>query len=322
MKRMNVIIFSHESDLDGVFSAAIGLIRYPQARTVFFGYGIESFRRMSSFIYSFTNSHLTKNSLVIISDLALNDDNQLIDLCKDSFSKAKEMGCRIIWVDHHPWPERAMHAITPFIEPIIDTSGRKCAAELMYENFLSGNSLAAKLASIARSMDFFTKDQYLTPISELIIYYHNLPGPYERLSLLARKVSRGVLWDTEMQIDYSEYIKIRDTEKLEAWQSMQIKEIKGGFRVAFIKSSSFLQKSLFSEEVFEKTNSDIVIFYSSEGKVSIRRNNALLSCRRIAANLPEGGGHEFAAGARLLSDPSNLEAVIEELQEAVVNSFQ
>jgi hypothetical protein len=92
-----------------------------------------------------------------------------------------------------------MYAIRSFIERIIDMSGRKCAAELMYENFLSANNVAAKLASIANSMDFFTKDQYL------------LLFPYEKLSLLARKVSRGVLWDTETQIDYSEYIKVQDT---------------------------------------------------------------------------------------------------------------
>ena len=34
---MKVIIFSHESDLDGLYSAAIGLMRYPQAMTVFLG---------------------------------------------------------------------------------------------------------------------------------------------------------------------------------------------------------------------------------------------------------------------------------------------
>ena len=42
---MKVTIFSHESDIDGVFSAAIGLIRYPQARTVFLGYGTENFTK-------------------------------------------------------------------------------------------------------------------------------------------------------------------------------------------------------------------------------------------------------------------------------------
>ncbi len=51
---MKVIIFSHESDLDGLYSAAIGLMRYPQAMTVFLGYGAENFSKLGNFIYSAT----------------------------------------------------------------------------------------------------------------------------------------------------------------------------------------------------------------------------------------------------------------------------
>ena len=70
---MKVIIFSHESDLDGLYSAAIGLVRYPQAMTVFLGYGAENFQKMGNFIYSAT--HFSKErGLVIIADLGLNDD--------------------------------------------------------------------------------------------------------------------------------------------------------------------------------------------------------------------------------------------------------
>ena len=51
---MEVLIFSHESDMDGLFSAAIGLLRYPQARTVFLGYGKESFETMGHFSNTFS----------------------------------------------------------------------------------------------------------------------------------------------------------------------------------------------------------------------------------------------------------------------------
>lgn len=319
---MDVIIFSHESDLDGVFSAAIGLIRYPQARTVFLGYGVESFKKMADSIYYSTIHSSTNKGIIIISDLGLRDDNLSIDICNKMFSEAKEIGWRIIWVDHHPWPENAAKAIRPFIEPIIDMSGRKCAADLMYETFLSGNNIAAKLASMAHTMDFFTKDQYLTPISELIVYYRNLPNSYQKLSLLARKVSQGLLWDIEMQSDYGDYTVLRDKARDKAWESIQIKIIKGKFKVAFIKSSSYVQKSLFSEEVFLKTNSDIIVFYDIEGNVSIRRNNTLISCREIAVNLPEGGGHQFAAGARYSSDPFDPQSVIKELEQAIIQSIE
>jgi nanoRNase/pAp phosphatase (c-di-AMP/oligoRNAs hydrolase) len=41
----------------------------------------------------------------------------------------------------------------------------------------------------------------------------------------------------------------------------------------------------------------------------------------VAANLPEGGGHDYAAGARFKSDPLDTAAVILELQEAVTKAL-
>ena len=84
-------------------------------------------------------------------------------------------GWNIMWVDHHPWSEQAIESVKPFVEVVLDASGRKCGADLMYETLLPGNTLAAKLASMAHTMDFFTRDQYLTPISELNTLLSNLP---------------------------------------------------------------------------------------------------------------------------------------------------
>src|SRR5919201_6590041 len=313
---MKVTIFSHESDIDGVFSAAIGLIRYPQARTVFLGYGTENFTKMRDFIYSATYSYKEKG-IFIISDLGLNDN--LIDICKDIFSNAKKNGWRIIWVDHHLWSQKAIEAVNPFIEIVRDSSGEKCAADLMYETFLPGHAIAAKLASMAHTMDFFTKDQYLTPISELIRYYHNFPNFYDRLTNLAQKSATGILWDIEMQDQYNRYVQLRDNAKKQVLSTMRIKQLKD-IKVVFIQSSPFIQTSLFSEEVFQLTQADLAMFYSSEGKVSIRRNNEKIACSDISANLSEGGGHKFASGAILRSDPMDVDAVIHELEIAILTA--
>jgi nanoRNase/pAp phosphatase (c-di-AMP/oligoRNAs hydrolase) len=88
-----------------------------------------------------------------------------------------------------------------------------------------------------------------------------------------------------------------------------------------VQSSPYLQNSLFSEEVFARTNADLVMFYSAKGKVSIRRNNDAISCRDVAANLPEGGGHAYAAGATFKSDPADAAAVISELETAVTRAL-
>ena len=311
---MRVIIFSHESDVDGLFSAAIGLIRYPQARTIFLGYGIENFNKMGDFIYSAVSPN-KEGGIFIISDLGLND--KLIDLCKNIFSNAKKNGWQTIWVDHHLWSQKAIDTLKPYVELVINSSGQKCAADLMYETFLPRNNTAAKLSSIAHTVDFFTKDQYLTPISELIRYYHNFSDFYDRLSDLAQKSATGILWDIEMQDQYNKYVRLRDDAKQQVLSTMRIKQLKD-IKVVFIQSSPFIQTSLFSEEVFQKTQADLAMFYSSEGKVSIRRNNEKIACSDISVNLYEGGGHKFAAGAILRSNPMDVEAVIHELEIAIL----
>lgn len=317
---MKVIIFSHESDLDGLYSAAIGLMRYPQAMTVFLGYGMENFNKLGNFIHSATRSSNSDelDGKIIIADLGLNDE--LIETCRKTFSDAVSNGWKITWVDHHPWSDQAIEAVKPFAEIVLDASGRKCAADLMYETLLLGNTLAAKLASMAHTMDFFTNDQYLTPISELIRYYQTLPDFYYRLSDLAFKSSRGILWDVEMQNDFNNYVSLRDEAKQQVLASMQIREAER-FKVVYLQSSPYLQSSLFSQEVFSKTGADLVLLYSTKGKVSIRRNNDTISCRSIAANLPEGGGHDYAAGATFKSDPSDIAAVISELHAAVTKAL-
>jgi uncharacterized protein len=313
-----VIIFSHESDLDGLYSAAIGLMRYPQAMTVFLGYGAENFSKLGNFIYSADRYSASECGQIVIADLGLNDE--LIETCRKIFSDAVLKGWKIMWVDHHPWSQLAIEAVKPFVEIVLDASGRKCAADLMYETLLPGNILAAKLASMAHTMDFFTRDQYLTPISELIRYYQTFPDFYYRLSNLAEKSAKGILWDVEMQSDYNSYVHLRDEAKAKVFSSLQIRQV-GRFKVAYVQSSPYLQNSLFSEEVFVNTKADLVMFYSTKGKVSIRRNNDLISCRSIAANLSEGGGHDYAAGATFKSDPSDTAAVLLELEAAAAKAL-
>lgn len=317
---MKVIIFSHESDLDGLYSAAIGLLRYPQASTVFLGYGAENFQKIGNFIYSAT--HFSKEpepGLAIIVDLGLNDDT--IETCKEIFSDAVRNGWKLMWVDHHPWSQAAIDAVRQHAELVLDSSGAKCAADLMAETLLPGNDLAAKLAGMAHTMDFFTKDQYLTPVTELIKYYQTLPDFYERLAALAKKSARGILWDVEMQADYAKYSKLRDEAKAQVLAATQVRQ-SAGIKVAYVPTSPYLQSSLFSEEVFAVTGADLALFYSAKGKVSIRRSNGRVSCRAVAAGLPEGGGHDYAAGATFRSDPGDGRAVISELEAAVQKAVQ
>ncbi|MGI0026069.1 MAG: DHH family phosphoesterase, partial [Nitrososphaera sp.] len=217
---MKVLIFSHESDLDGLYSAAIGLIRYPQAMTIFLGYGADNLNKMGNFIYSATH-HSNEEGLIIIADLGLNDE--LIEPCVHILASAAADAWKIMWVDHHPWSEQAVSAASQFAEIVLDTSGKKCASELMYERLVPGNELGKQLASMAHVMDFFTKDQYLTPITELIRYYQTFPDFYDRMLELAHKSAKGILWDVDMQAEYVSYVKLRDEAKEQVLSTIQVR---------------------------------------------------------------------------------------------------
>ena len=310
---MRVILFSHESDVDGIFSTAIGLIRYPQARTFFLDYSKESFMKIINQFF-FSNESQEKN-LYIISDLGFNDS--LLSIFKSTLNNLNKIKNEIIWVDHHPWSKNTIDEIHSFVELILDDSGKKCATELMYERFLLDNDYAKHLANIAHSTDFFVKDQYITPLPEIIRYYLTFNDSYERLSKLAHKISMGVLWDIQLSEDYKKYEFFRDNDKKQVLEELKIKKI-DDLNVVFVRSTPYLQTSLFSEEIFNKTKADLAIFYGKNGKISIRRNNEKIDCNAIALKLIDGGGHKFAAGGTIRSDPNNIEDIISEIEETIL----
>ncbi|MGC2597087.1 MAG: DHHA1 domain-containing protein [Nitrososphaeraceae archaeon] len=270
---------------------------------------------MAKFLRTVINS-TKKAGIVLISDIGMNEDSYIIEICNDIFDITEQNNWKVTWIDHHPWPIKVVNTFNRRIELVLDDSGNRCAADLMYDYLLKDNMVAAKLAGMAHAMDFFTKEEYLTPVAELIRYYSNFEDFYERLAKLAQKASVGILWDIEMQIQYSQYVSLRDYEKKQSISSMRTKNV-DGIKVVFVKSFPYIQNSLFADELFSLTKADIVMLYNSKGDVSIRRNNDSIACNEIANNLSHGGGHQFAAGASFRSDPLDVDAIISELETAI-----
>lgn len=325
---MKTIFVTHESDVDGIFSAAIGLIRFPHSKVLFTTYGKENFSSIFEIIYNEVILS-TENGQLVVSDLGLNDST--IDSVAELLNFLKSNQWSVIWIDHHPWSDEAKRTIKEEQSHrlILDNSGTLCASELVYREFLPGNFIAEKLAKIAHTTDFLTNDQQIPPLPELITYYKTLPQFYQKINNMAKKISQGILWDIEMQSEYNNYCNIRDIEKEKILKDIKIIEnnIKNNYNtnnkitIAIVPLSPYLQVSIFSQEVFDKTHADVVFFFDKTGKVSIRRNNNKIKCNNIAKNLDEGGGHAYAAGGRLKSNPSNIEQVLQELKNALNNSF-
>jgi oligoribonuclease NrnB/cAMP/cGMP phosphodiesterase (DHH superfamily) len=310
---MKVLLFSHESDVDGIFSVSIGLIRYPQAKAFFLDYTKESFMKIIDHISLMNNT--PEKKLFIISDLGFNDN--LLSLFRNSLTYSNTSRNDVIWIDHHPWSKNTINEIDPLIDLVLDESGNKCASELMYERFLFENDYALELAKFAHTTDFFLKDQYITPLPELIRYYLTFNDSHKRLSNLALKISNGILWDIEMSRDYKKYELLRNDDKNNVLKELKIKKI-DDLNVVFVKSTPYLQTSIFSEEIFNITNADLAIFYGKNGKISIRRNTDKIECNAIALKLKDGGGHKFAAGGTINTDPENLEEIMAEIEQTII----
>jgi len=298
-------------------------MRYPQAKIFFTSYGKENFERISQLIYR-EIIEKAGHGLLIFCDLGLN--KEILPLMSEVFGFVRSNNWSILWLDHHPWTAEALELFgVDMVEDrklILDTSGDKCASELVYEFFLKSNIIAKHLAKMAHTSDFLVKDQFLPPLPELILYYKTFPNFYTKLANLSLKISKGTLWDTEMQDEYRIFSNLRDESKTESWKKLRELNLDNGIRMMVIPAGPYIQSSLFSEEIFQKTNADIIFFLTSDGKVSIRRSNPILRCNDIAAELLEGGGHKYAAGGRVRSDPLDLNLVINELKNAVENSLK
>jgi len=316
-RKIEAIICSHISDLDGILSAAIAAIKYPEAEISFHNYGLNQFEAMFKQVVR-TIRRAGRKGIVIISDLGINPEME--DFCLDTLRKIVKMHWDVVWVDHHPWSKGIITSLRQIAKIVHDESGTVCASELMHKYLLPSNQIAKQLSMLAHNMDFMVGDDNVPPISELIQYYRTLSNVQKRLRRLALTAAIGILWDTKMQSDYLKYLALCKMEKKRAMRSLKIIQV-GKFTVALIQVSKYLQTSLFSKEIFYSTGADVAILYDDQGKVSIRRNNDQISCRSIASHLADGGGHEFAAGGRIRWTTNNTKNIPRELEQIARKSL-
>lgn len=314
---MRVIICTHEADIDGMYSASVALMRFPRAKVSFYNYGLDNFKKMFDYL---KYESKTKDGLAIISDLGINDNN-VSNLCVASIQYLKKRQWAVIWVDHHPWHRKSLISIRKLVKLFHDSSGKKCATELMYEKLMYKNKNAEQLKSIAHSSDFMSNiKNHDSRLSELIHFYKNSANSKQNLESLVQKASKGILWDSEMQKDYTKFIKISDFQKKESLKTLTLKKILS-LNVAFAFTYPYVQTSLFSHELFSNMKVDLAMLFNRRGKVSIRRNTNRISCNKIASYLVEGGGHDFASGGKLQSNPRDIKACIREMEEAIIRTL-
>jgi oligoribonuclease NrnB/cAMP/cGMP phosphodiesterase (DHH superfamily) len=316
----NFLIFSHEQDVDGLFSAAILRMVYPQSEVILTNYGYQNMLAVKNKILSFTQSH--DSGTVIISDIGVNYESY--PPVYEALSTSKRRGFSNIWIDHHVWPEGMKEKFSAICEMLlrseteIGSNGvKKCATEICIERFAPASAYAKTLGCIAHRTDFPESVRFpLPPLTGLISYYLGEKELNHKLySVILDNVSRGILWNTEMQEDMIHASRLIDESIMRSIRSMVIKEFDikspgtieqvGNVRVAITKADSFVSRSILLGKIIDEFEIDLAMAYTPEGKLSVRSRYGLpekdlqIDCSKIAAAFREGGGHPGAAGGFL-----------------------
>src|ERR671911_1856421 len=320
-KSNNFLIFSHEQDVDGLFSAAVLRMVYPQSEVILTNYGFQNMLAVKDKILSFTQSR--NCGTIIISDIGINYESY--PPVYEALSTSKRRGFSNIWIDHHVWPEGLKEKFSAICEMLlrseteIGTNGvKKCATEICIERFAPASAYAETLGCIAHRTDFPESVRFpLPPLTGLISYYLGEKELNHKLySVILDNVSRGILWNTEMQEDMIHASRLIDESIMRSVKSMVIKEFDikspgtieqvGNVRVAITKADSFVSRSILLGKIIDESEIDLAVAYTSDGKLSLRRRIHTLpekglhiDCSKVAAAFREGGGHPGAAGGFL-----------------------
>jgi hypothetical protein len=339
------LIFSHEQDVDGLFSAAVLRMTYPNSEVILTNYGFQNMLALKNKILSFTQSH--NLGTIIISDIGVNYESYLP--VYEALSTSKQRGFSNIWIDHHLWPEGMEEKFSPICEMVLysetqmERNGiKKCATELCIDRFGSASAYAKTLGLIAHRTDFPESVRFpLPPLTALISYYLGKKELYHKLySVILDNVSLGVLWNTEMQEDIIEASRLIDESIMRSINSIIIKEFDfippgtteqvRSLSVAIAKADSFVNRSMLLGKIIDEFKVDLAMAYTPEGKLSVRRRHDLvekglqIDCSKVASAFREGGGHPGAAGGFL---KTNVEqkgdgAAVIEIEITIQNYFE
>ncbi len=297
---MEVYNVTHGVDIDGMSSAAL-LVHYyglPLNNILFINYD-ES--RFPDTMKQIGKLH-ARNGLFVFSDFNANDS--LAPSIVKLFRSLRDMGNRIIWLDHHPWGDATLRAISPYCDLIIAGENRyRCGAELVYKVLCKGDAFGDRLARFAHVSDFALKgdsaaQDALIKKYSLAITYFNLGG-FRRcdahLRRLVAHLAKGEFRNSSVDSAYKGYIAIMK-KSLDRLMRTSLKTDAGRHSIA-IGFSRSLNGNTGCGALMGRFSADIALSVdTTPGKMSgSLRSTGGVDCSVLARALG-GGGHPPASG--------------------------
>ena len=288
--------------LDGVASAAI-VMRHAVLSKLPVHFG--GFLHPDSLDEELKDMAHQEHQLVFVLDASISPDHlSLID-------KVSQKNKLVYWCTHD-----SESVVTP--AKIFDKAVEgKCSAELVQQRFLPNDLIAKKLAELAHEVKFWqVRDENASKISDLIAAQYS---PTELIDSL----SRGAFWNEQFELFHKEY----SMKKMEAFDELLKSLIVKSYvkyRFGFALSSSILTTADACQRVLDgHAGVDVAVVLYRDGRIGLRRRDECDVDVRKLAELFNGGGRPFAAGARLSTQitKDNLPDVMFHLDEAFKNFF-
>ncbi|MHA1637048.1 MAG: DHH family phosphoesterase [Candidatus Thorarchaeota archaeon] len=307
---------SHDKDVDGLNSAAI-VWRYAKEKNykhdvILTDYG--SFEQVFSKIGGF------RNTLIIITDLGM--DEPILDKIMKNLKRAVSQGCRIVWLDHHRWSDRAAKSVLSLDnKPVLKINHEFCAAEIAYKVLMPRDEISKELAIIAHDTDFNHRtidganaltDALSVTRFRALSHREDLTGAiFPLLKALSEEGMTGV-WNDETkqyrdpllgkQVEHYRKERLKKMKKALAGhidqtihdRIVRIVEMPTGVTTTDI--GTFLAKpENLRTDGDELPVADLLISVSQGGMLGLRRGKETVLCN-LVAKIFDGGGHPYAAG--------------------------
>ncbi|MGY5875056.1 MAG: DHH family phosphoesterase [Candidatus Thorarchaeota archaeon] len=315
-KISHLLSVSHDKDVDGLTSAAISK-RYANSKGFDFDVMLTDY---GSFEQVFSSISSRRDTLIVITDLGMDDSS--LDFVITSLSRAVEQGCRIVWLDHHQWSDKAVKAILALgNKPVLKVNHEHCAAEIAFKVLMPRDEISSELATIAHDTDFNLREiEAASALTDaLSVIRFNAMDRKEDLTEILRPILERIaehgmdgVWDNDARrfkdTQLDQKVKHYRKEKLKKMRKalaghcdqeihgrlIRIIEMPHGVTTTDIGTYLAIEDNLKVGDE-QLPVADLLLTLSQGGMLGFRRATDFVLCN-AAAKMFDGGGHPYAAG--------------------------
>ncbi len=285
------------ADFDGISSAAL-LMRYMRMGPDHVVFGYPQVQDLKPAMESLLSMH-PKNSLVIFTDVSVNDD--AVQYIISSLASLRRSGNRIAWIDHHPWSEKAVSAMKRACDLLVCGEGNTCAAERVIEELGTDDDYAMKVKALAHITDFNLtppkgQEDLILDMVRAITLFKGREGKDAPLRKIAELVSRDDMRNGFIVDAAREYVKASELEISKLRHDCASYEV-NGYKIG-IGYARDIQSTQACAIIEEQLNTEIEVFINLNGYILNMRSRKGIDCSALASTLG-GGGHPQAAAAKL-----------------------